>query len=204
MIFTHVHLLVQYIKYRILFCPFINTQEISKKCTFQILRIFVALSMRFFDALSLSNLFQGKQRFSLKRIKLTCTACVQSVTLMTAAWGGTYNACQKHESLSPLDLLSTGDLVLGIPFITNFKSNLCTALRAQNTKDQNCIVSHAHYTIAFQAHVFLTGIYCILLTNKGRSAYPQHKTQPRSTANSTVTICSALIFKRQMSYFLNV
>ena len=33
---------------------------------------------------------------------------------------------------------------------------------------------------------------------------PQRKTLPRSTANSTVTICSVLIFKRQTSDFLNV
>jgi len=33
---------------------------------------------------------------------------------------------------------------------------------------------------------------------------PQHNTLPRSTANSTVTICTVLSFKRQMSDFLNV
>jgi hypothetical protein len=129
--------------------------------------------------MSLSNRLQRKRRFFLKRIKVDLhSLCSPSHSCWrpgAAGGGGAYNSCQKHESLSPLDLLSTGDLVLGIPFITNLKSILCTALRALNKKDQNCIVSHAHNTIAFQAHVFLTRIYQILLTNKGRAAYHSKK-----------------------------
>jgi hypothetical protein len=86
--------------------------------------------------------------------------------------GGEYNYSQKSISLS--DLLSMGHRVIGIPLITQPKTNLCTTLRAQNNKNKNCIVWHAQNTTAFQPHVFLTGICRLLLTKDGRLSPAQN------------------------------
>jgi hypothetical protein len=50
--------------------------------------------------------------------------------------GKTYRSCQKHESVSLHDLLSTGRHLLDFSFITSLKSNLCTTLTTLNTAEK--------------------------------------------------------------------
>ena len=64
------------------------------------------------------------------------------------------------------DLLSTGRHFLGISFIINPKKDLCTTLIMQITRGNNCIISHAQNTPAFQPNHILTRIYWLLFTNK--------------------------------------
>ena len=68
---------------------------------------------------------------------------------------------------------------LDISFATFQKSNFCTAVTTQNTTENNCVISHAQRTTAFQTDVLLL-------------QYKRHWSQkrggrPRSTANSIVT-----------------
>jgi hypothetical protein len=44
--------------------------------------------------------------------------------------------------------------LLGVSFIKSLKSNLCTSLTTHNTTENNCIISHAQDTTAFQPNVF--------------------------------------------------
>jgi hypothetical protein len=55
--------------------------------------------------------------------------------------------------------------------MTTVKSDLCTALTAQNTTQNNCIVLHSQNRTALQPNVFLNGIRWLLVTNKERSAF---------------------------------
>ena len=64
------------------------------------------------------------------------------------------------------DLLSTGRHLLGISLIINPKKNLCTTVIVQITRGNNCIISHAQNTPAFQPNPILTGIHRLLCTNK--------------------------------------
>jgi hypothetical protein len=103
-------------------------------------------------------------------MQLTCTAWVESLKTSDDGRGKTYRSCQKHQSLSQHELLSTGRHLLRVSFIIRLKSHLCTALTTQNTTETNGIISHAQNTTARQPNIFLTGIHQILVTNKGRSA----------------------------------
>jgi hypothetical protein len=107
-----------------------------------------------------------------KRMQLTCTAWLQSLNTHDDGRGKTYRSCQKHNSLSLHDLLSTGHHSLRIPFTTNVQPNLCPALTTQNTTEHNCIILHAQNTTALQLDLFLTGIHQSLVTNKEVSAFP--------------------------------
>jgi len=55
-----------------------------------------------------------------------------------------YRFCQKHGFLFLHDLLFTGRHLLGIPFITNLNSSLCTAMITYNTTEE-IVLSHAHW-----------------------------------------------------------
>ena len=78
----------------------------------------------------------------LKRMQLSCTACLQSHNTQDDSRATTCRCCHKHEFLS-LHGLSIGSHLLGISFITNLRSNLRTALTTQNTTENNSIISHA-------------------------------------------------------------
>jgi hypothetical protein len=78
----------------------------------------------------------------------------------------------KDLNLSLHGLLSTGHRLLVVSLITSLQLHLYTALTTQTATEHNCIVSHAQNTTALQSSVFLTGIYRLLGTNKGRSAFP--------------------------------
>jgi hypothetical protein len=134
-----------------------------------------------------------KYRRLLKRIQLTFTVWVQSLNTPYVGGEKIYRSCQKYDSLSLHDLLSTGHHLLGVSFTTSLKRNLCTALSKQNTTENNCIISHAQNTTALQPNVFLTGIHLLLVTSKGRSVFFQRKPLLRSTANSTVTMCTHVV-----------
>jgi hypothetical protein len=93
----------------------------------------------------------------------------------------------ENESLSLHDLLSTDRLLLGVSFITSFKSNLCTALTTQNTTESNCIISHAHNTTALQPNVFLTENNRFV-TNTGRSPFFSANCQGQLQASQSVSV----------------
>ena len=57
-----------------------------------------------------------------------------------------------------------------------------------NIKEDNCTILHAQNTTGLQSSTFLIEIHQLLVTNKGKSAFPQCKQLPRSTANSSVSI----------------
>jgi hypothetical protein len=107
----------------------------------------------------------------LKRIQLTSTVWVESINTRDYGRRQTQRSCQKHDSLSLHDRLSTGHHVLGVLFMISLKTNLCAALITQNTAGHNCNISHAHNTTALQPVVLLTVIHRLLVTNKGRSAF---------------------------------
>jgi hypothetical protein len=48
--------------------------------------------------------------------------------------GKTYSLCHKHKSLSLIDFLSTGRLMLDIWFIASLKSNTCSPYSYNNTQ----------------------------------------------------------------------
>jgi len=104
-------------------------------------------------------------------MQFTCTAWVESLKTCEGGRGKTYSFCQKHRSLSLHDLWN-GRYLLGLSFVTNLKSSLCKALTTQNTTENNSIILQAQNANSLQLSVFLTGIYQLLDTNKGRSAWP--------------------------------
>jgi len=48
--------------------------------------------------------------------------------------------------------------------------------KRQNTTDNNCIFSHSQNTKEFQLNVLLTGTLLLLVSNRGRSAFPSAST----------------------------
>ena len=56
--------------------------------------------------------------------------------------------------------------------MTSLKSNLYAALTTQNTTGHDCTTTHAKNTTTLRPNVFLTEIHRLLVTNKGRSAFP--------------------------------
>jgi hypothetical protein len=90
---------------------------------------------------------------------LTCTTWVYPWTGDITVRGKRIDHVKKHESL-PLHLpLSITHHLIGVPFTTNLKQNICPALTAQNATEYNCTVVHAQNTTALQPDVFLTEIY---------------------------------------------
>jgi hypothetical protein len=66
-----------------------------------------------------------------------------------------YRSSQKRVSHQLLrDILSTGRSLLGVSFITNLKSSLCTSVTTQNTTGNNYVVTHTQNTTAFQSSLF--------------------------------------------------
>ena len=74
------------------------------------------------------------------------------------------------ESVSPHCFLSTGRHLLGVPFVTSLKSDLCVFLTIQNTTENNCIISHAYKATPLEPNILLNGICQLIVT--GRSAIP--------------------------------
>jgi hypothetical protein len=80
------------------------------------------------------------------------------------------------ESLSTHDRLSTVYHLLGVSFMTCAKSNLCTALTTQNTKEKNCIIPHAQHTIAIRDKCFNWNI-SVIGHKRGAVGFPKHNCQ---------------------------
>jgi hypothetical protein len=72
-------------------------------------------------------------------------------------------------------------------FITSLKPNSCTALTTQNTKENNCIISHAQNTKVLQLNGFLKCNTSVTGHKQETAGFPQRKSLPRSTGNSSVT-----------------
>jgi len=75
-------------------------------------------------------------------------------------------------SLLPRDFLYSSRYLLGVLFTTSLKPGWYTALTTQNTTENNCILSHAQNATAFHLNVCFTGIFQLLVTGKGWSAFP--------------------------------
>ena len=56
-------------------------------------------------------------------------------------------------------------------FVTSLKSNLGTVLTTYDTAENNCVISHAQNTTAFEPSELLTGIHRVPVTNKGRLGF---------------------------------
>jgi hypothetical protein len=100
--------------------------------------------------------------------------------------GGTYRSCQKHKSLSLHDILSDGRNFLDVSFITRLTWSFCIALASENITNNNCITLHSQNTTALRPNQFTIGIRRLLVTNKGRSAFPRTNNWLESTAHSRV------------------
>jgi hypothetical protein len=113
--------------------------------------------------------------------------------------GGEYNSCQKHESVSLHDLRIDRHL-FDVSFIISLKSNMYTSLKTHNTAN-NGIIPHRNNTSALQPNVFL--LRSIGSVHKHQTVnFPQRKQLSRSTANSSVSMCSfvqVLPFRRNQS-----
>jgi hypothetical protein len=94
-----------------------------------------------------------------RRMHLICTTWVDPWRGAITVRGKGIDPVKKHESFSLHLRLSTGRHLLGVPFTTNLKPNICPALIAHNTPEHNCTVVHAQYTTALQPDVFLNEIY---------------------------------------------
>jgi hypothetical protein len=118
---------------------------------------------------------------------MTFTAWVQFLNNCDDSRGTTYRFCRKHKFVSLLGIVSTGWRLLGVPFVTVLKSNLCTAVTTQNTTENNCTMSQEQNTTALQPDVFSTGVHRLLVTNTGPSGFSSANCCSRSTANSPVS-----------------
>jgi hypothetical protein len=96
---------------------------------------------------------------SLKRMHVTCTACVQSLKIRDGGRGKHINLVKNMSVLSLHDVLPTGRHMLKVSFIISLKPNSCTAVTTQNTIENKHVILHALNTVALQARLFLTG-YC--------------------------------------------
>jgi len=74
--------------------------------------------------------------------------------------------------------------LLGASFITSMQSILCRALTWHNTTEN--YLTHTKQDNILAQCIF-NGIHWLLITNKGRTVFPNCKLLPRSTANSTVS-----------------
>jgi len=105
-------------------------------------------------------------------------------TLATGVGGKT------HRSVKNMNFYRCMTVVISL--ITSLKSDLCTALTMHNTNDNNCVLSHAQNTTAVQPNIYFTDDTSFALQKQGTVAFPQSKKISRSTANSAVSICTAL------------
>ena len=114
--------------------------------------------------------------------KCSCSAQCGWSTLTQATTVG-----QQRESLTLYELLFTGRHLLRDSPITSLKSNLCTALTPQNTRENKCIVSHcALVQFTFKWNTSFSG-------HKRRTvAFSQSKPLPIPIANSTVSMCQGV------------
>ena len=111
-------------------------------------------------------------------MQLTCTAWAGSLNTRDDDRRKAYRSCQKHESLSPHDLLSTGRRLLGLSFITSLKSNSCTVLTRYSTTENKFIILQAQNTTVLQPNALLTGLHGLVFISKGRSTFPSANNSP--------------------------
>jgi hypothetical protein len=74
--------------------------------------------------------------------------------------GGKHIDHVKQASLSKYNDLCTGRHLLGVSFVTNPKSILCTVLTTWNSAEKKRLYSNAQNTTALQPVVFVTGLLC--------------------------------------------
>ena len=98
------------------------------------------------------------------------------LTFVTVIGGKTYRSCQKHGSLSLHDiafLTNTGRHFFGLSFVRSLKSNLCKSLTAENTTENYFFSSGTKNTTQLRTSAFVTVIYRLVVTSKGRLAFPR-------------------------------
>jgi hypothetical protein len=83
----------------------------------------------------------------------------------------THRSCQKHESVSLHDFLSIGRHLLGVSFIIRLKVKFM--YRSNHTEHYRKKTYYRTCTKddCISAQCILTGIYLLLFTNRGRSAF---------------------------------
>jgi hypothetical protein len=120
-------------------------------------------------------------------MQLTCTAWVESLNSRNDGRGKTYRSCEKHVSLSLLDLLSTCCHLLGVSFITSLKSNLCTTQTIQNITQNNYYFTRLKHGCTSSEYIFKWNT-SVIGHRQRAVGFPQRKPLPRSSANSAVTV----------------
>jgi hypothetical protein len=93
----------------------------------------------------------------LKRLQLTCTACVEFLNTSHNGRGNT-------QILSRKCVLSLYDLVIN-SFITNLKSNLRRTVTTQNTIENNCYLTSTKHNRTSGSVRYNRAIKCLDTTN---------------------------------------
>jgi hypothetical protein len=96
-------------------------------------------------------------------------------------------------SLSLQDLLSTGRHFLGVEFVTRLMSNLHAPLKTENTTENNRIISHVKTQLHF-SQMHLNWNTSATGHKQKTVGFPQCKPMPRSTSNSSVSMCTCHSF----------
>ena len=106
-------------------------------------------------------------------MQLTRTTWVESLHICDYRRGTLINFVKGTSLNKNMSFFSPiGRHLLSFSFLRSLKSNLYTDLTVWNIAENNCVISHAQNTTAFQPNVFLTGIHPLPATNNGRSAFP--------------------------------
>ena len=116
-------------------------------------------------------------------MQFTCAALLTSLNTRDHVPGKTHRCCQIYEPIS------TGCSLLNASFTASIKSSLCTSLTIQNTTESICFISHAQNTTALQPIFFLLEYTGHCSTAKDSRLSPPRKQLPRSSSDSTVTVC---------------
>jgi hypothetical protein len=129
------------------------------------------------------------------------------LTLGTTAGGKRTIPFKNIGLLSLHDILFAGRRFFGggggVPFVSNLKWNMCTALSTRNTTENNRIFSRALYTAAFQPDLFWNWMYKLLVTSKGRSALPNTDWQGQLRTSQSLTVYIHVCCTAEMEWNLS-
>jgi len=126
-------------------------------------------------------------------MQLTCRMWVYSpLTLITAVRGKT-----------TFLIKNTGlyQCMTFFPLVTircfTYNKHEVTMMHSSNHKEhyqKSYIILHTQNTTALQSNLFLTGLHCLLLTNKRTIGFVWRQQMPRSTANCSVNFTTGITF----------
>jgi hypothetical protein len=116
-------------------------------------------------------------------MQFVCTAWAEALNSRDDGRRKAYRSCQKHDSLSLYDAISTGRHLLGVALVTSLKSNFCTALTTQSTTENNSI-SHAQNMTVRKKNILCKRNTSLTGHKQEPILFPRRQQLPRSTANS--------------------